>query len=286
MNRLDSKNLEQRALEIRRLAIESIYHARSGHPGGCLSVADILSVLYFDFLRIDPKRPRWDQRDRLVLSKGHACPALYAALALKGFFPQSLLSELRQLDSLMQGHPDVRTPGIDAPSGSLGMGLSQGLGMALAGRYLQQDFRVVVVLGDGDMQEGSTWEAVMAAGHHQVDRLIAIYDANGMQGEDWVKNQMNHLPMLEKLESLGWDVHTIDGHNIQTIKRTLHLAHEQRKPSFIRANTVKGKGVAMMENSLRWHGSVAITPEELALANSQLLFDVQSLNEEAIDEYA
>ena len=286
MNESKLADLKQRATDIRRMAIESIYHARSGHPGGCLSVADILSVLYFDFLRVDPKSPDDPTRDRFVLSKGHACPALYAALAIKGYFPHEELSRLRKLDSLLQGHPDTRTPGIDVPSGSLGMGLSQGLGMAMAGQYLQQDFQVVVVLGDGDMQEGNTWEALMAAGHHQVENLTAIYDANGMQGEDWVEIQMNHLPMLNRLDAMGWDSQEINGHDINAIRQSLKLARKQKRPSFIKANTIKGKGIAMMENSLPWHGSVEITGEELTLANSQLKLSSQLATGESNNEYA
>lgn len=284
MNNKKIQMLRQRARQIRRSAIESIYHARSGHPGGCLSAADILAVLYFDFLTLDPQQPKLTTRDRFILSKGHACPALYAALAHRGFFDEAVLAQLRHLESPLQGHPDVSTPGIDAPSGSLGMGLSQGLGMALAAKYTQRSFQTVVLLGDGDMQEGNTWEAMMAAGHHQVPGLIAIYDANGMQGDDWVEKQMNHLPMLGSLEALGWHTQDIDGHDIQAIGQALAFAKGQNRPCLIHANTVKGKGVQMMENSLRWHGSVEITEQELKEALSEL--SSQQHEEELENEFA
>lgn len=257
------ENLKKIAQEIRKLSIEAIYCARSGHPGGSLSVADILSVLYFGELRVDPNQPQWMDRDRFVLSKGHACPALYAALALKGFFPTKEIRGLRKVNHYLEGHPDVRIPGVDAPSGSLGMGLSQGLGMALGGRYGGRSFRTYVVLGDGDMQEGNTWEAIMAAGHHRVSSLTAILDYNGLQGEDLVTAQMDYSPVMPKLEGFDWHVQEVDGHNFDQLRHALAAARaETQRPSFILAHTVKGKGVNFMENQQVWHGSSTLTDEQ------------------------
>jgi len=260
----NSDRLTRHAREIRKLAIKAIYHARSGHPGGSLSIADILSVLYFQEMRVDAQNPCWPERDRLVLSKGHACPALYAALALKGFFSLEETASLRKSDHFLEGHPDVRIPGIDAPSGSLGMGLSQGLGMALGSRYTGRDFRTYVILGDGDMQEGNTWEAFMAAGHHKVGSLTAILDSNGLQGEDTVANQMNFHPIAPKLSSFGWQVQEVDGHDMKQLCSALDSAREATdQPSFILAHTTKGKGVPFMENQQIWHGSSTLTDEQL-----------------------
>lgn len=256
-------DLKEVAKSIRRSAIQAIYCARSGHPGGSLSVADILSVLYFDELRVDPSQPHWIDRDRFVLSKGHACPALYATLALKGFFPLEDVCGLRKIGHYLEGHPDVKIPGVDAPSGSLGMGLSQGLGMALGARYSKKNFRTYVILGDGDMQEGNTWEAFMAAGHHKVASLTAILDYNGLQGEDLVTKQMDYTPIAEKLTAFGWHVQEVDGHNIDQLRAALAEARSEcERPSFILARTVKGKGVGFMENQQVWHGSSTLTDEQ------------------------
>ena len=215
------ERLDGIAKKIRRLSIESIYHARSGHLGGSLSVADILTVLYFHEMNIDCNNPEWADRDRCILSKGHACPALYAALALKGYFVENELNGLRKIDHFLEGHPDVKIPGVDAPSGSLGMGLSQGLGMAMGAKYTGRDFRTYVVLGDGDMQEGNTWEAIMAAAHHHMASLTAILDYNALQGDDSVEKQMNYLPFIEKFSSFGWHAVWIDGHDFEQIKNAL-----------------------------------------------------------------
>jgi transketolase len=259
------------ANEIRFGALQMIHHAGSGHPGGSLSCADILAVLYFDTMRLRPREPLWRGRDRLVLSKGHACPALYAALALRGYFPRSEFRRFRSLGGLLQGHPDVGTPGVDAPSGSLGMGLSQGLGMALGGRYQGLEFRTFVLLGDGDMQEGNTWEAAMAAGVKQLGSLTAILDANGLQGDDRVARQMNYEPIVAKVAAFGWEVSEIDGHDLDAIIAALERASaDDSRPSFIVARTTKGKGVSFMEDQQHWHGSVPIGAEELAGARREL----------------
>lgn len=264
-------NLEQTATEIRKLCLESIYYARSGHPGGSLSVADILTVLFFEEMNIRPDEPGWIDRDRLVLSKGHACPALYAVLALKGYFPVSDLKGLRKINHYLEGHPDVKIPGIDAPSGSLGMGLSQGLGMAIGARYTKRSVRTYVILGDGDMQEGNTWEAIMAAGHHKTDNLVAILDANRLQGENSVEKQMNYFPVIEKVSAFGWNTVEVRGHDLKQIKNALNEAKSKKgKPAFILANTTKGKGVSFMEDKNYWHGSVAIKDEELKKALEEL----------------
>lgn len=257
--------------KIKTKSLVSIYDAKSGHPGGSLSITDILAVLYFEEMRIRPEEPNWPDRDRLVLSKGHACPALYVVLALKGYFPESDLNGLRKIDHYLEGHPDVKTPGVDAPSGSLGMGLSQGLGMAMGARYTKRSFRTYVILGDGDMEEGNTWEAFMAAGHHKMDNLTAILDANKLQGEDFVEKQMNYFPVIEKVSAFGWHTIEIDGHSFKQIKKALSEAkNTKEKPTFILAHTIKGKGVSFMENSKYWHGSVRITDEELKKALEEL----------------
>lgn len=264
-------NLHEIAHDIRREALRGIHNGRSGHPGGSLSIADMLSVLYFDEMNVDPSAPDWPKRDRLVLSKGHACPALYAALALRGYFPVEEARRLRKIDSVFEGHPDVRTTGIDAPSGSLGMGLSQGLGMALGAQFQGLDFRTYVILGDGDLQEGNTWEAIMAAGHKGVANLTAIYDSNKLQGDAPVSEQLDMGNVTEKLSSFGWHVQTVDGHDIDALKAAFKGARsETARPSFIHADTIKGKGVSFMENVLFWHGSVTMTDEQLSDALEEL----------------
>ncbi len=264
--------LRRKADEIRFGALELVHFAGSGHPGGSLSSADILAVLYFQEMRLRPHEPDWDRRDRLVLSKGHACPALYAALALRGYFDRGEFRRFRSLGGLLQGHPDVGTPGVDAPSGSLGMGLSQGLGMAFGSRYLKLGFRTFVILGDGDMQEGNTWEALMAAGFRTFGTLTAILDANGRQGDDRVDHQMNYEPIVDKVAAFGWRTTEIDGHDVEAITRAVQdTAADESTPSFIVARTTKGKGVSFMEDEQYWHGSVPISADQLAQARDELL---------------
>ena len=268
LNLMDTNSL---ANDIRKLSLKSIHAARSGHPGGSFSIAEMLAILYFEEMNLRPDEPRWADRDRFILSKGHACPALYAALALKGYFPESDCLGLRKIESYLEGHPDVRTPGIDAASGSLGMGLSQGMGYAMGAKHQGKDFRTYVLLGDGDMQEGNTWEALMCAAHHNLDNLVAIYDANLLQGDDFVENQMNMHPMDEKIKSFGWEFIEIDGHDVEAIRGALKTAKATKgKPTFILANTVKGKGVSFMENIQFWHGSVTMTDEQLNDALKEL----------------
>ncbi|MCJ9430321.1 transketolase [Kordiimonas marina] len=264
-------DLEQRARDIRAGAVKAVHAARSGHPGGSLSIADMLAVLYFDEMNVDPAKPDAPGRDRFVLSKGHACPALYIALAMKGFFPMEEALKLRKLEGFMEGHPDVRIPGVDAPSGSLGMGLSQGLGMAIGAKLQGLDFRTYVIVGDGDMQEGNSWEAIMSAGFKKMDNLVAIYDANKLQGDAPVETQLDLGDVAAKVAPFGWHVIELDGHDIGALKAALAEARATKgKPTFIVADTVKGKGVSFMENVLYWHGSVTMSDEELANALSEL----------------
>lgn len=272
--------LRAKAIEIRRDALEMIYRAGSGHPGGSLSVAEILACLYFDHLRIDPGNPAWPERDRLVLSKGHGCPALYAALAGRGYFSREEFQRFRRLGGLLEGHPHPKIPGVEAVSGSLGMGLSQGLGMALGARFQGRSFRVYVLLGDGDMEEGATWEALMAAGYHRMGNLVALLDSNGRQGEGRVGEVMEYRPALPKVEAFGWQGIEIDGHRIEQILEALEKARQgQGQPIFILAHTIKGKGVSFMEDVQYWHGSVGLSDQQFSQAMRELDQELASLQE-------
>ncbi|MTI85790.1 MAG: transketolase [Firmicutes bacterium] len=249
--------LEGRAKAIRRHVVKMIGKAGSGHPGGSLSAADIVTSLYFNVMRIDPQRPHWEDRDRFVLSKGHAAPVQYAALAERGYFPVEELTGLRKLGSPLQGHPDMKkVPGIEMSTGSLGQGLSAANGMALAGRLDSKDYNVYVLLGDGEIQEGQVWEAAMAAAHYKLDNVIAFLDHNGFQIDGPVKEIMSPEPVAEKWKSFGWDVQVIDGHNIkEIIAATEKCRAVKDQPSMIIAETVKGKGVSFMEDKVEWHGA-------------------------------
>jgi transketolase len=263
--------LEGKAKEIRRHVVEMIGAAGSGHPGGSLSAADIVTALYFNVMRIDPQRPDWPQRDRFVLSKGHAAPVQYAALAERGYFPVSELNTLRKLGSPLQGHPDMKkVPGIEMSTGSLGQGLSAANGMALAAKLDNMDYRVYVLLGDGEIQEGQIWEAAMAAAHYKLDNVIAFLDHNRFQIDGPVKDVMSPEPVAEKWRSFGWDVHVIDGHNIKEIIEAIQQCQKVTgKPSIIIAETVKGKGVSFMEDKVEWHGA-APKPGEVEKALQEL----------------
>jgi transketolase len=271
MNESPINALEKTAYHIRKYALEMLCEAKSGHPGGSLSEAEILSVLYFAKLRIDPSRPNWENRDRFILSKGHACPGLYAVLAMKGYFPEKDLFTLRKLGSYLQGHPDMKkTPGIDISTGSLGQGLSAGLGMALAARLQKKLIRVYVLLGCGESDEGQVWEAAMAAAHYKADHLTAIVDYNRLQLDGPNSQVMGLSPLAEKWRAFGWHVIDIDGHNIPQIMAALNEAEQtQGCPSVIIANTIKGKGVSFMENQFGWHGK-APSREELDKALIEL----------------
>ncbi|SHI54997.1 transketolase [Desulfofundulus thermosubterraneus] len=265
------KRLEEKAREIRRHIIRMTGAAGSGHPGGSLSSADIVTALYFEVMRIDPQNPRWPGRDRFVLSKGHAAPVLYAALAERGFFPVEELLSLRRLGSPLQGHPDMKKlPGVELSTGSLGQGLSAANGMALAARLDGRDYRVYVLLGDGEIQEGMVWEAAMAAAHYRLDNVTAFLDYNGLQIDGPVGRVMSVEPVAEKWRAFGWDVQVIDGHNMEEILQAVEKARAVRgQPQMIVAETVKGKGVSFMENMVEWHG-VAPKPDEVERALAEL----------------
>ena len=265
------KNLNRIAQEIRRHALIMTTKAGSGHPGGSLSAADIIAALYFHQMRYDPKKPKWEDRDRFVLSKGHACPSLYAALAKAGFFPQETLWTLRKLGSILDGHPDMtKTPGIDASTGNLGIGLSFGLGIALAGRLDRKKYRVYVMLGDGELDEGQVWEAAMAASHFKIDNLTAIVDNNNMQLDGFTRDIMSLEPLAEKWSAFGWHVLEIDGHNMKEILDALDTAEKiKSKPPVIIAHTIKGRGVSFMENQVYYHGK-PVSEESLERALTEL----------------
>lgn len=247
-------DLEAQAKEIRRDIIEMVYRANSGHPGPALSMTDIVTALYFHVLRIDPANPHWPDRDRVIISKGHACPAVYAALARKGFFPREWLWTFRHLGTKLQGHPDMRkTPGIDMTSGSLGHGLSAGIGMALAAKLDRREYTVYVILGDGECQEGIVWEAALTAPNRDLDNLIAIVDYNHFQSGGSVEQIMPMEPFKQKWEAFGWRCFEMDGHNMKGIIETLAEAKACDRPALVIAHTVKGKGVSFMENDNLWH---------------------------------
>ncbi len=247
--------LERMAARIRCDIIEMIHLAGSGHPGGSLSAADLVTALYFRQMRLDPQNPRWPARDRFILSKGHACPVWYAALMERGFFDRAHLGTLRRLDSILQGHPDMnKTPGVDFTVGSLAQGICGGLGMALAARLRGQDYHVWVILGDGEMQEGAVWEAAMAAPKWQLGNLTIILDLNGLQNDDRVDRVMPIEPVADKWRAFNWQVIEIDGHNMAQIVDALDQAQVASGPTLIIAHTIKGKGVSFMEGVAAWHG--------------------------------
>ncbi len=247
--------LKEKAAEIRLLAVDAVGHAKSGHPGGSLSVADLIAYLYFYKMKVDPADPKWPDRDRFVLSKGHCCPALYAALALRGFFPVSDLNGLRTLESHLSGHPNMlETPGVDMSTGSLGQGISAANGIALAGKRGGKSYRVYAALGDGEIQEGEVWEAAMFASHYKLSNLTIYVDYNHLQIDGDVREVMNPTPIDKKFEAFGWFVQTIDGHDFRQIDEATKRAEADERPSAIIMTTVKGKGVSFMENQAGWHG--------------------------------
>lgn len=272
------KLLKSKANSIRKLIVEMLAEAKSGHPGGSLSSAEIIACLYFEIMRHDSKNPDWSQRDRFHLSKGHCCPALYAALALCGYFPLEELMKLRKLGSLLQGHPDKRTPGIEVASGSLGQGLSVALGMALACRIDKNDSRVYCLMGDGEIQEGNIWEAAMAAAHYKVDNLCGIVDYNRFQIDGRTEEIMSIEPLVNKWESFGWHVIQSDGHNVEELLEAFAKTKTVKsKPSVIIAHTVKGKGVSFMEHVVDFHGRAPSDKEkEVALKELQDIEDDES----------
>lgn len=250
--------LSECAKKIRRGIIEEVYSNQSGHPGGSLSIADILAVLYFKEMNINPKETQWEERDRLVLSKGHCAPALYAALANRGFFDVEELKTFRNINGRLQGHPDKKhIPGVDMSTGSLGQGLSSANGMAIAGKMDNKKYRVYCILGDGELEEGQVWEAAMTANKNKLDNLCVIVDNNNLQIDGTIDEVMSPYPIDEKFRSFGFEVIKIDGHNIEEIIKGFEVARNiKQKPVCIIAKTIKGKGVSFMENQIGWHGKV------------------------------
>ena len=257
MNETKKKLLKEMAAKIRLGALECVYNANSGHPGGSLSIADLLAYLYFEKMNITPEAPSNPMRDRLVLSKGHTSPALYSALAHRGYFSPDLLKTFRHEDSILQGHPDMKNvPGVDMSTGSLGLGISAACGIALSAKVSGDSYRVYTVLGDGESEEGQVWEAAMFAAHYKLDNLIAFLDFNGLQIDGPIAEVINPAPFDEKFKAFGWNVCVIDGHNFDEIDEAVNACMEVKgKPSVIIMKTVKGKGVSFMENEVEWHGS-------------------------------
>jgi len=251
------KQLKITATKIRKHIIDEVYHAASGHPGGSLSCTDILTILYFHEMRVDPENPNWPDRDRFVLSKGHCAPALYATLAERGFFPVEELIKFRSIESYLQGHPSMKdVPGVDMSTGSLGQGISASVGMALAGKLDNKDYRVYALLGDGELQEGQVWEALMSAAHYKLDNLTAFLDHNGLQIDGKITEVMSPEPVVDKFKAFGWNVIIIDGHDYDQIINAIETAKKTKgMPTMIVAETTKGKGVSFMENQAGWHGS-------------------------------
>lgn len=268
MNQLE---LQKQALEIRKSVLDAVHSAKAGHPGGSLSAADILTYLYFEEMNIEPKNPKKEDRDRFVLSKGHSAPALYAVLAHRGYFPVEDLLTLRKIDSYLQGHPDMKNiPGVDMTTGSLGQGISAGVGMALAGKMKNADYRVYVMCGDGEIQEGQVWEAAMYASAKGLDNLVAVVDNNGLQIDGKISEVNSPYPVPEKFKAFGWNVIEIDAHSFDEIDAAFNAAAEFKgKPSVIIANSVKGKGVSFMEDQCSWHGT-APNAEQYEQAMSEL----------------
>ncbi len=249
--------LSKTACKVRMGIIEGVYHAKSGHPGGSLSIADTLTYLYECVLNVDPQNPKKPDRDRLVLSKGHCAPALYAILAEKGFFPKEELKKLRHVGAMLQGHPDMKgTPGVDMSTGSLGQGISAACGMALSAKRFHEPYRVYAILGDGEIQEGQVWEAAMFAAHYKLDNLIAVVDSNGLQIDGRVEEVMSPEPITDKFAAFGWHVLTMDAHDFHDIERAFAEARAVTgKPVVIVQKSIKGKGVSYMEDAVSWHGA-------------------------------
>jgi transketolase len=275
---MNKNEIALHAYKARKTALTGIYNAQSGHPGGSLSICDILSVLYFEVMNVDPKNPKMEDRDRFVLSKGHCAPALYSILAERGFLPVEDVYTLRQTTSYIQGHPDMKgIPGIDMSTGSLGQGISAANGMALAGKLKNKDYRVYTILGDGELEEGQVWEAAMFAAHYKLDNLTAFVDYNGLQIDGKITDVMNSEPIDDKFRAFGWHVITINAHDYDEILDAVNEAKETKgKPTMIVAKSVKGKGVSFMENNPAWHGAAPKT-EEFEKAVAELDAVISSL---------
>ena len=256
MTSSEKKQLQINACKVRMGVIESTHGAKAGHPGGSLSAAEVFTYLYFKEMNIDPANPKWDARDRFVLSKGHTAPGLYSVLALRGYFPVEDLPTLRHIDSYLQGHPNMNTvPGVDMSTGSLGQGISAAVGMAMAAKYQGKTNRVYSLLGDGEIQEGQVWEACMAASHYKLDNLCIVVDNNGLQIDGNVADVMSPYPIVDKLLAFGFNVHAVDGHDFEALEKAFDNAKKTKgQPTAIVMSTVKGKGVSYMENDAGWHG--------------------------------
>lgn len=277
MNETIKKSLQKIACKVRMGVIEGTFNAKSGHPGGSLSISDTLTYLYFNKLNVDPKNPEMTDRDRFVLSKGHTAPALYAVLAQKGFFPEEELKTLRHIGAMLQGHPCIHIPGIDMSSGSLGQGISAACGMALAGKIDSRPYKVYTILGDGEIQEGQVWEAAMFASHYKLDNLVAVIDNNGLQIDGSVEDVMSPYPIINKFEAFGWHVITMDAHDFDDIDRAFNEAEKiSGKPVAIIQKSIKGKGVSFMENQVSWHGS-APNKEQYEIAMAELNAQLKEL---------
>lgn len=271
MDQAKIKELKKISIDIKLGAVEAVYSAGSGHPGGSLSISDILAYLYFVEMNIDPKNPQWADRDRFVLSKGHCTPGLYSVLALRGYFPREDLKTFRKIDSYLQGHPEMKnTPGVDMTTGSLGLGISAACGMAKAAKYCGKDFRVYAMMGDGELGEGQCWEAALFAAHFGLDNLCAFVDYNGLQIDGATCDVMNTDCIADKFRAFNWNVIEIDGHDFRAIKAAVDLSKQTKgKPTMIVAKTVKGNGVSYMEDSVGWHGK-APNADEYAQAVKEL----------------
>ncbi len=275
MDNIKKTELKKKALDVRMGIIEGVHAAKSGHPGGSLSCTDILTYLYFEYMKIDPKNPKAENRDRLVLSKGHAAPALYSVLANRGYFPVEELKTLRHIGSILQGHPDMKhIPGVDMSSGSLGQGISTACGMALSAKHFGNDYKVFTILGDGEIEEGQVWEAAMFAANKNLSNLVAFVDFNNLQIDGTIDEVNSAKPIDKKFEAFNWHVITIDGHDFDQIEAALKEAETIDKPVAIIANTVKGKGVSFMENQVSWHGSAPNDEQyEKAMAELKAQYD-------------
>ena len=271
MDKNEKKRLQIMAAKIRMGIIEGVYNAKSGHPGGSLSIADVLTYLYFKEMKIDPENPKWEDRDRMVLSKGHTAPGLYSALANRGYFPVEYLKTLRKTDSFLEGHPDMKgTPGVDMSSGSLGQGISVACGMALASKLDGDRFHVYSILGDGELEEGQVWEAAMFASHKKLDTLTAIVDNNNLQIDGELENVNSPYPIPEKFRAFNWHTVEIDGNDFDQIEAAFNEARKTKgQPTAIIMKTIKGKGVSFMENKASWHGA-APNEEQYNIAMSEL----------------
>lgn len=275
---MDKLELQKLANQLRKHIVTSLHAAKCGHPGGSLSAADIVTYLYNEEMNIDPKNPKKEDRDRFILSKGHVAPALYGALAMRGYFPEEELLKLRKTGEMLQGHPDMKgTPGVDMSAGSLGQGVSVAVGMALSAKLSKEDYRVYTLLGDGEIEEGQVWEAAMFAGHRKLDNLVVIVDNNDLQIDGSVADVCSPYPIANKFEAFNFHVITIDGHDFDAIDAAFKEARQtEGKPTAIIAKTVKGKGVSFMENQVSWHGA-APNDEQYAVAMEDLEKEASAL---------